>query len=433
MAGKGHAKGIIKGPDIKSTVIVDTSNAERQLDGFITKLHKSSKQLEIDVGIDALKNAKKIWDAMASEMKNVGKSDIFNGMANSFNKANEAFKQMTVTFNGKELKGLTEVVKTLTSSDFDKISKIDFGISGIRNGVLEAKKLEEITKQIAKHEEDIAKTRKKSSRKSDVTEKLNKEIASIKRRVSSIANLNLGFRVDVSSMDDISVSVEKLEDWAAKLIKYREELEKLKGSSSDASSDVFQSLETIISSSLDGINSKLVETRKLLDSTNKENVNIQKDISANLQQVKKQIKEKKKAVRTQQQVNAARKEEIDLIKQAGQAAIRNAEEQTKATEKLAEARLKLSQKKEGNYTVPDVYTALDGKYEIAKGKSGWDVYQRDNAGLYNLIGTYKHLNDVRNDASLLTREEIIRTDDVIQEIKALQESYIFTFHHDVLP
>lgn len=99
------------------------------------------------------------------------------------------------------------------------------------------------------------------------------------------------------------------------------------------------------------------------------------------------------------------------------------EAQTQATEKLAEARLKLTPKKEGNYTIPETYTALDGKYEISNGKDGWEVLQRDNAGLYNLIGTYKHLDDVRNDSSLLAREEITYTDEVIQEIKSLQEAY----------
>lgn len=94
-------------------------------------------------------------------------------------------------------------------------------------------------------------------------------------------------------------------------------------------------------------------------------------------------------------------------------------EQTAATEKLAEARLKLTPKNDGS----GEYTAMDGKYEIGQDAEGWKVFQRDNAGLLNLIGTYKHFEDIKNDVSLLTREEIVRTDEVIQEIKTLQETY----------
>ena len=94
------------------------------------------------------------------------------------------------------------------------------------------------------------------------------------------------------------------------------------------------------------------------------------------------------------------------------------EEQVQATEKLVEARLKLT-KKPGS----DVYTTMDGKYEIGQDADGWKVWQRDNAGLWNLIGTYEHFDDVKNDTSLLTKEEIVLTDNVVKEIKALQDAY----------
>ena len=94
-------------------------------------------------------------------------------------------------------------------------------------------------------------------------------------------------------------------------------------------------------------------------------------------------------------------------------------EQTEATEKLIETRLKLTPKKDGS----GEYTAMDGKYEIGQDAEGWKVFQRDNAGLWNLIGTYQHFEDVKKDASLLTREEIVYTEEVVQEIKALQEAY----------
>lgn len=115
--------------------------------------------------------------------------------------------------------------------------------------------------------------------------------------------------------------------------------------------------------------------------------------------------------------------EFYKIEEQAQSATAAIESQTKATEKLAETRLKLTPKKDGNYTVPETYTALDGKYEVSKGKDGWDVYQRDNAGLWNLIGTYKHLDDIRKDTSLLNREEIVLTDEIVQEVKVLQEAY----------
>ena len=95
------------------------------------------------------------------------------------------------------------------------------------------------------------------------------------------------------------------------------------------------------------------------------------------------------------------------------------EGQAKATEKLAEARLKLTPKKDGS----GGYTAMDGKYDIGQDAEGWKVFQRDNAGLWNLIGTYKHFEDIKNDVSLLTKEEIVLTDEVVQEVKVLQEAY----------
>ena len=115
--------------------------------------------------------------------------------------------------------------------------------------------------------------------------------------------------------------------------------------------------------------------------------------------------------------------EFYQIEDQAQAATEAIEGQIEATEKLAQEHLKLTPKKDGNYTVPETYTALDGKYEISNGTNGWEVYQRDNAGLYNLIGAYKHLDDVRKDSSLLTREEIIRTDEVVQAIHDFQEAY----------
>lgn len=95
------------------------------------------------------------------------------------------------------------------------------------------------------------------------------------------------------------------------------------------------------------------------------------------------------------------------------------EEQVEKTEKLVETRLKLTPKNDGS----GAYTALDGKYEVQQDAEGWKVHQRDNAGMWNLIGTYERLEDVRNDASLLTREEIVYTDEIIQEIRVLKEAY----------
>lgn len=110
--------------------------------------------------------------------------------------------------------------------------------------------------------------------------------------------------------------------------------------------------------------------------------------------------------------------EFYKIEEQSQAATGAIQEQIEATEKLAESRLKLTKKNDA-----DVYTAMDGKYEISQDAEGWKVFQRDNAGLWNLIGTYKHLDDVRNDSSLLTREEIVLTDEIVQEVKVLQEAY----------
>lgn len=108
-------------------------------------------------------------------------------------------------------------------------------------------------------------------------------------------------------------------------------------------------------------------------------------------------------------------EELRII----EAQIAAQEQLTETVEKTTEARLKLVPKKDGS----GEYTAMDGKYEIGQDADGWKVFQRDNAGLLNLIGTYEHFEDVKNDVSLLTREEIVRTDEVIEQIKILQEAY----------
>lgn len=110
---------------------------------------------------------------------------------------------------------------------------------------------------------------------------------------------------------------------------------------------------------------------------------------------------------------------IEVQTKATEEQVTAIEKEAEATEKLAEARLELTPKKDGS----GGYTAMDGKYDIGQDTDGWKVFQRDNAGLWNLIGTYKQLEDVRKDASLLTREEIVYTDAVIQEIKTLQEAY----------
>lgn len=118
--------------------------------------------------------------------------------------------------------------------------------------------------------------------------------------------------------------------------------------------------------------------------------------------------------------------EFYKIEEQAQSATTAIETQTEATERLAGARLKLTPKNDDS----GAYTALDGKYEVSQDAEGWKVYQRDNAEMWNLIGTYKHLDDVRSDASLLTREEIKYTDEVLAEIKALQEAYT-SMDHDV--
>lgn len=112
-------------------------------------------------------------------------------------------------------------------------------------------------------------------------------------------------------------------------------------------------------------------------------------------------------------INALRQQELDLIKKVGQ-------EEAKANKVTS---VKLFKKKEGNYTVPDTYTTKDGKFEVSKGQSGWDVYQRDNLGMFNLIATYKHLDDVRKDSTLLTREEIVVNEEAAKAVAEFQDAY----------
>lgn len=95
----------------------------------------------------------------------------------------------------------------------------------------------------------------------------------------------------------------------------------------------------------------------------------------------------------------------------------------KQLKKAVEARLKLTPKKEGNYTVPETYTALEGKYEVSKGNNGWDVYQRDSIGMYNFIKNYSSKKAIEEDTSLLTREEIIVTEEAAKAVEEFKAAY----------
>lgn len=97
-----------------------------------------------------------------------------------------------------------------------------------------------------------------------------------------------------------------------------------------------------------------------------------------------------------------------------------------ATEQVADAQKKLSfvQKKDNTgRAIPGVWGTEDGKFEAAQNGNVWDLTQRDNIGTYNLIGTYKTLQEIRDDATLATRDEIVYSEQVVAAVRELQDAY----------
>lgn len=307
MAGKGPVKRTIKGPDVLSSVILDTSNAERSLKNFMTKVNKSNKKLEIDVGIDALKDAKQIWDAMRSELSQHGETEIFKGLAETFDSAEKAFRNMKATLNGEEIKGFAKIIQSLSNTDLNNISKLDFGIPGLKNNILEIKKLEEATEKEIKSVQKLAKTRKKTAAENESYERqsIKSRLTKIKRQVSSVSNANLSFSIDTGDLNNIDAATKKLEKWADKLVTCRNELSELKKFGAEGMEDIFEEVDNAIENSLENINNKIVNATEMLRSAGAHNPNVSVDIGINAAKLKKQADATRELAEANRELNDA--------------------------------------------------------------------------------------------------------------------------------
>ena len=305
MANKGSVKRTIKGPNVLSSVIVDTSNAERELSNFITKINKSKKELDIQVGIDALKSAKAIWDDMRSEMSQHGETEIFKGLAETFDAADKAFKNMKATLNGKEIKGFAKIVQSISGADFDNITKLDFGMPSLKNNILEVKKLEEATERAIKSEQKLAKERRKIAADGDADEisKMKQRVAKIKRQVGTVSNANLGFRIDTGDLNSVDAAIDKLTRWADQLGACKKELTELKQSGAKGMEDILKEVDAAIDNSLENINNKIINATELLKTAGAHNPNVSVDIGVNAEKLKKQAAATKKLAEANDKLN----------------------------------------------------------------------------------------------------------------------------------
>ena len=283
---------------------------------------------------------------MRNELQRHGETEIFKGLAETFDMADKAFQKMKTTLNGKEIKGFAKVIQSLSSADFDSITKIDFGIDGIKNNILEMKKLEAATESAIKSEKKLSKERAKNADKSDAEAKIRRQLTKVKRQVGTVSQANLEFRIDTGNLNEIEASTAKLERWAEQLTKCKKELDELKKSGADGMSDIFQDVEAAIENSLENINNKIVNATEMLRSASVHNPNVSVDIGINAAKLKKQADATRDLAAANDKLN-------DSI----------------------EKTLKLSRVRGENVKfVPQTYTAVDGKYLIEKGSVGYNVY-----------------------------------------------------------
>jgi hypothetical protein len=379
MAKKGPVKRTIQGPDVLSSVILDTSNAERSLNNFITKVNKSSKKLEIEVGIDALKHAKTIWDAMRSELSQHGETEIFRGLAETFDTAEKAFRNMKATLNGEEIRGFAKIIQSLSSADLDNVSKLDLGMPGLKNNIMEVKKLQEATEAAMKSEQKLSKTRKKTAEENeaDAAARIRRQITKIKRQVSNVSNANLEFRIDTGDLNNIDASTEKLKKWAAQLVSCRDELNELKKSGVEGMEDILEEVNNAIENSLENINNKIINATEMLRSAGAHNPNVSIDIGVNAAKLKKQADATRELADANEKLNNSIEKSLKLSRVKG----------------------------ENGRNVPQTYSAVNGKYLIEKGTVGWNMYDNTGSGHGELIATYETLKELREDSYLIAEQE----------------------------
>lgn len=81
----------------------------------------------------------------------------------------------------------------------------------------------------------------------------------------------------------------------------------------------------------------------------------------------------------------------------------------KAQDKLnksQEKRLKLKPRIEpSGYKMEQAYVTEDGLFEVDKDAEGWKVHRKTVNGMYEVVGVYRTLNDIRRDSALLAEQE----------------------------
>lgn len=320
MGKNGHTGGTLKGPGILSEVTIDTSKAQREFDRFLNKLEKSKKELTIDLGISALKDAKAIYNAAAQEMMRFGKTDIFYRLTQTLEDAEKRVGNMAVMLNGVEVKGLAKILDTFSDADFDSITKIDFGLPSLKNNILEAKQLAEVTKEIAEHEEQYGKSRKKNAGIKGTTDELRKQLAAVKRQAESVANLNLRFGVDVTDIEKVEEATDTLERWAEQLVGCQDKLNELKASGAEGMEETFAEVDRIVKNTLESIKARITKISESLSTKTTPSVDISHDINENVKKLREQTEETRKLRKEQENLAKTQEKIVEQPKAQNQSA-----------------------------------------------------------------------------------------------------------------
>ena len=118
-------------------ISLDSANAERRLRDSLFKLGKTRKKLDIIFGINMIKDAKYLFDVAAIEMICYGNTELYQGLVETLDIAEQYIGNISVFLCDVKIKSLENILNNISDSDFDKITKIDFGIPNIVNNILE--------------------------------------------------------------------------------------------------------------------------------------------------------------------------------------------------------------------------------------------------------------------------------------------------------
>ena len=120
------------------SISIETANIERRLVNSIFKLKKTKKKLPLDFGIAILKDVKYIYNNAAAEHFRYGDTEIYQELVETLYNTENTIGQLSISLCGTNIQGLSNIITNYENIDFDKISKIEFGIPSIVNNILYA-------------------------------------------------------------------------------------------------------------------------------------------------------------------------------------------------------------------------------------------------------------------------------------------------------